>query len=205
MSQADRDKWDARYRQGAYESRHHPSALLEQCADLLPAGGSLAKTGSLPRIGKALDLACGRGRNAVFLARRGFLVDAVDISPVALAQGRAAAADLPIRWVEWDLDDGFDASTDYDLIVNIRYLNPALVASLVPALRPGGLLVVEQHLRTRREVVGPKNPAFRVGKGELAQLACGLAMERLEEGLFEDPDGAIASLARLVARKANPQ
>lgn len=189
MSTADRDRWDARYADGAYESRRHPSRFLEQVAHLLP------------ETGRGLDVACGAGRNAIYLAHRGLAVDAVDISPVALERGRAAAAGLPIRWIECDLDDGFEPSVDYDLIVNIRYVNLPLVSTLVESLRPGGVLVVEQHLAPAADVIGPKNPAFRVEPGELARVASGMVVEHADEGLFDDPDGRRAALARLVAIK----
>lgn len=188
MSTADRDRWNARYADGAYESRRHPSPFLEQHADLLAANG------------RALDLACGAGRNAIYLASRGLAVDAVDISRVALERGRADAAELPIRWIECDLDEGLEADTDYDVIVNIRYVNLPLVSTLLESLRPGGVLVTEQHLATEADVIGPKNPAYRVEAGELGRVASGMVIEHLTEGLVEDPDGRPAALARLIAR-----
>ena len=187
MSTADRDRWNARYADGAYESRRHPSPLLEQHADLLPTNG------------RALDLACGAGRNAIYLAHRGLTVDAVDISRVALDRGRADAGELPIRWIECDLD-GFEAHADYDLIVNIRYVDLPLASTVLESLRPGGVLVIEQHLVTEADVIGPTNPAYRVEAGELARIASGMVVEHLTEGLVEDPDGRRAALARLVAR-----
>lgn len=194
MSEADRRKWDDRYRAGAYAERTWPSAFLVDCAPLLPNAG------------RALDLACGAGRNALFLARRGLQVDAVDISAEALARGRAAAPDLPIRWCLQDLDDGLPPDP-YDVIVNVRYVNPALLGSLLPNLREGGVLLVEQHLATDLpDVVGPSNPAFRAAPGELSQLVAsaeGMRVERSEEGVFVDPDGGRAALARLAARKTS--
>lgn len=189
MSAADRDRWNDRYADGAYKSRRHPSPFLEQNAQALPENG------------RALDLACGAGRNAIYLANRGFDVDAVDISRVALERGRADAGALPIRWIECDLDEGFRPDTDYDLIVNIRYVNLPLVSTLVESLRPGGILVIEQHLVTDADVIGPKNLAFRVETGELARVASGMVIEQTDEREFDDPDGRRAALARLVARK----
>ena len=189
MSTADRDRWNARYADGAYESRRHPSPFLEQNAQALPVTG------------RALDLACGAGRNAIYLANHGLSVDAVDISRVALERGRADAGALPIRWIECDLDDGFEASGDYDLIVNIRYVNLPLVSMLVESLRPGGVLVIEQHLVTDADVIGPRNPAFRVSRGQLGGVASGMVVRQIDEGMFDDPDGRRAALARLVARK----
>ena len=195
MSAEDRRKWDARYRQGAYRTRRRPAAFLSAWAD------------ELPRRGWALDLACGIGRNARFLALRGLAVDAVDISPVALAAAKQQAGGLDIRWIEADLEAGFTPMRDYDVIVNIRYVQLDLVAALLPFLRPDGVLVVEQHLRQAPRagqaaaVVGPSNPAFRVAPGALARLAGGLDIAHLEEGCFTDPDGGVAALARLIARR----
>ena len=190
MSTADRAKWNRRYRDGAYHGRTHPSAFLEECL------------GVLPKPGRALDLACGTGRNAIYLAGLGFAVDAIDISAEALAIGRARASALSICWLEHDLDSGFAPDESYDVIVNIRFVNLPLLESLLPSLRPNGVLIVEQHLATSRDdVIGPKNPAFRVAPGELARLAAALTIERVEEDVFADPDGRRAALSRLLARK----
>ena len=191
MSAVDRQKWNLRYREGAYHGRTHPSTFLEECAAALPAPG------------RALDLACGTGRNAVYLADLGFAVDAVDISAEALAIGRARTPALPIRWLEHDLDSGFVPEASYDVIVNIRFVNLPLLESLVPWLRPNGVMIVEQHLATPREdVIGPRNPAFRVAPGELARLASALAIERIQEDVLADPDGRKAALSRLLARRS---
>ena len=190
MSEADRVRWDGRYAEGAYQSRRHPSPFHEHSAALLPARG------------RALDLACGAGRNAIYLANRGLGVDAVDISRVGLENGRAVGGGLPIRWIECDLDDGFRATMPYDVIVNIRYVNLPLVSALIESsLRPGGILVVEQHLESDDDVIGPKNPTYRVAEGALERLAPCMVVVRTEEGVFDDPDGRRAALARLVARK----
>ncbi len=191
MSQADRRKWDARYAEGAYRTRTYPSAFLASIESRLPSGG------------RALDLGCGAGRNAIYFARLGFEVDAVDISAVALARGRKDAQGLPIHWIERDLDDGFETEQGYDLIVNIRFVQMDLVPNLIPRLRPGGVLVIEQHLRTDMgDATGPRNPAFRVAPGALADIAGPLDVECLAEDVFEEPDGSRAALARLFARRS---
>lgn len=189
MSAADQRKWDARYADGAYEERVHPSPFLVECGSLLPERGLV------------LDLACGAGRNALYLARRGLTVDAVDISEVALARGRREGAGLSIRWFQRDLDGGFTPRHHYDAIVNFRYVNLPLLRTLLPWLCPGGLLLVEQHLVSEAEVVGPKNPAFRVAEGDLATLAANMCVLHLQEGFVDEPDGTRAALARLAARR----
>ncbi len=200
MSRDDRELWNRRYREGAYADRPHPSALL---AEWLPR---LDVAGDPPR---ALDVACGLGRNALFLARSGWRVDAVDVSDVALSalSARAGSEGLPVRCLRRDLEP--DASAPvvdfgvaaYDLAVVFRYTNLALLGPLASALRPGGYLMVEMHLRSDAEVVGPGNPRFRVEPGALRDAAVGVDVLHCSEGIVEDPDGRRAALARLVARR----
>jgi SAM-dependent methyltransferase len=190
VSDADRAKWDERYRTGAYGDRPHASTLLQDWIDRVPRG-------------RALDVACGAGRNALFLAAQGFDVDAVDISAEGLARARRTAAErgLTVRWVEHDLDQPLALADGYTLILVVRFLDLPLIRRLGHRLAPGGFLICEEHLRTDAEVIGPGNPAFRAAPGELGEAAAGLEILQYEEGLFDDPDGRKAALARLVARR----
>jgi tellurite methyltransferase len=194
VSRAERDKWDERYRSGAYEDRTHPTALL---ADWLPR---------LPR-GRALDVACGAGRNALFLAANGYAVDGLDISPVGLDRARkdAARRKLDVNWLCVDLEEAPDTVLPpgpYDLIVWVRYVNGGLLPALAAHLARGGHLLCEQHLATSAEVVGPKSGAFRLQPEQLRRSAATLHIVHYREGLVVDPDGRTAALAQLVARTA---
>jgi len=196
MSEADLGKWDARYRAGGYAQRTHATALL---AESLP---------ELPR-GRALDVACGTGRNALFLAAAGYEVDAIDISPAGLERARAAAAarGLEVRWIEADLDRGLapamGSAAAYDLIVMVRYVNLPLIAELVARLRARGRLLVEQHLQSARAVAGPSNPAYRLRPNELLRAAEALRIVLYREGLVVDPDGRPAELAQLIGERVD--
>lgn len=194
MSAEDRKKWNARYRAGAYEEREHPSAWL---ASLIP-NPITATPGA-----RALDVACGLGRNARFLAREGYQVDAVDISAEGLARAdKRSPPDLPIRWQCVDLDDGLPATlTGYDLIVVVRFLDEKLFRELPSRLRPGGWLCVETHLATEAEVAGPRHSRFRSQPGALASCFAGLEVHVQDEGLFTDPDGERVALARFAGRR----
>ena len=200
MSQADQDKWNTRYRGGAYAARTHPSALL---AEWLP---KLEFPEAHPQ---AIDVGCGTGRNAIYLARRGWQVDAVDISEVALNHltETASAESLPITCVQADLEDAAHRPADlftadrYDLAIMARYTNLPLIDTLKRALRAGGYLIVEEHLVTEADVVGPRSPQFRVAPGALSDAAAGLDIIAYREGIVNDPDGRSAALAQLVARK----
>jgi tellurite methyltransferase len=194
VSSAERDKWDARYRDGAYESRTHPTALL---AAWLPR---------LPR-GRALDVACGAARNALFLAANGYAVTALDISSVALERGRRSAMErgLTIDWLCADLDEDPARALPagaFDLIVWVRYVHRTLLPHLVARLAPGGALVCEQHLLTGEAVAGPTSTAFRLAPGELLAAAHGLRIEHSFEGLAADPDGRPVALAQLIGKPA---
>jgi SAM-dependent methyltransferase len=193
VSAAERDKWDARYRDGAYENRTHPTALLGEW---------------LPRLarGRALDVACGTGRNALFLAANGFAVTALDISAVALERGRLTAAErgLAVEWLCADLDDDPDNALPhggYDLIVWVRYVHRTLIPHVIARLNVGGTLLCEQHLATTARVAGPTTAGFRLAPGELTRSADTLTVLHSYEGPVVDPDGRPAALAQLVARK----
>ena len=193
MSEAERDKWNERYRSGSYEGRVHPTALLAEWAPRL-------------RTGRALDVACGVGRNALFLAAAGHEVDAIDISGIALARGRDTAAkrQLNIRWIEADLESDPDTALpkeSYDLIVWVRYVNARLMPHVLSRLSERGHLLCEQHLVTTDDVVGPRNPAFRLQSNELLRSAGDLHVLQYSEGPVTDPDGRAAALAQLVARR----
>ena len=192
MTEADRDKWNERHRDG-YAAHGQPSPVLEQWIDRIPRG-------------RALDLACGSGRNALFLAANGFEVDAVDISDAALDIGRrrARAAGLRVNWIEQDLDESPALADSYTLLLVVRYVNLPLIRKLSDRLLPGGMLVTEQHFVTGAEVGGPSDPMFRLQPGALREFAesLGFRLRFCEEAILEeDPGGQPMALARLVAQR----
>ena len=118
-----------------------PSPLLAEVADLVPPG-------------RALDLACGAGRNAIFLASLGWDVVAVDSSreAVRLVRERSAAAGLRIDARVADLEAGAFAiePAGYDLICDFFYLQRDLFPKIREGVRPGGLVAAEIHLRNEQ-------------------------------------------------------
>lgn len=201
---SDRQRWDQRYRGGAYAERSWPSAYLQQLNDdgLIPAGG-----------GRALDVACGRGRNSLFLAAKGYQVDAVDVAPVAIAQGAASAIgqDLRVNWQICDLAKTKTVPGPYALVVMFRFVAPQLFPRLLAGLEGNGLLVIEEHLQwsQSQRLVGPESQRFRVAPGEIqAQLSeSGFPFEVVDqyEGLVTEPtdDGGqgSAAVSRLCIRR----
>ncbi len=191
MSTADADRWEARYRAGCATYAAQPSAFV---LDWLPR---------LPR-GRALDVACGLGATAIALAAAGFDVTAIDIAPTALARASAQAGlrGVTVDWQRADLADLRLPLTQYDLIVNIHYVNRDLVAQFADALRPGGYLLFEQHLRWPTPVAGPGSEHFRLRPGELRHLLWQFELVHYAEGVFVQGDvGKPHALARAVAMK----
>ena len=176
---------------------HIPTALL---SDWLPR----LSRGTQP--GRALDVACGAGRNALFLAGAGLEVTAIDISEEALTRARQSAREhgLKINWVCADLESG-GASVlpkgPFDLVVMVRYVNMLLIPVLAGRLGDGGYLVCEEHLESKDEVIGPKNPGYRMKRNELLNAAEGLEVRSYREGIVKDLDGRKAALAQLIARR----
>ena len=193
MSEADRERWNAKYAAGTYAARTHPSALLAAWTDRLPRG-------------RALDVACGMGRNAIHLAAHGYAVDAMDISGVALtrARERAGASGVEVNWIETDLEQPDLAGGAYDVIVVARFLDRPLIPRLIDALRPGGHVVYDHHYITPADVGGPASRRFRARPNELLDRFRALRVLFYEEGITTDPDGSRMALARLVACKGSP-
>lgn len=165
MSAHDRERWDERHRVVAAAGGFEP----------VPPAALRGREHLLPAAGRALDVACGRGAVAVWLAGRGFAVDAVDVSPAGLADGaelaqRRGVAERVLWWCH-DLDDGLPAGCagPYDAVVCQRFRDPALYPVLAQRLAPGGLLVVTV-LSEVGEGVGP----FRASAGELRAAFGGL-------------------------------
>lgn len=200
MTKEDRERWDQRYREGAYADRTHPSPFLVEWLPRLGLG---------PERRRALDLACGLGRNSLYLAREGWTVRAVDVSPVALErlEAKARKDGLNMDCAAWDLEaapadaGGIIPDGPVDLALIFRYANLPLVRAMDRLLAPGGVLIAEMHRKTDREVAGPSSSRFRVTADELLDAAGSLELLHAEDGHFSDPDGRMVAVARVVARR----
>ena len=184
------NEWDERYRQGR-TMPDQPAALLVENLSLLPKGG------------KALDIAMGTGRNALYLASLGFRVTGVDLSAVAVDKCREKAErlGLPIEALVADLERSPLPSNEYDLIVNFYYLQRSLTAQIVAALRTGGVLVFESFTIDQLQFGwGPKSPDHLLHPGELQELFAGLETLLYHEGIIQGDRGPKA-VASLMGRK----
>jgi SAM-dependent methyltransferase len=153
-------------------------------------------------VGKALDVACGDGRNTLCLAQRHSSVDAVDIAIAGLmrAKREAQRRGLSAHFIQADLDAYPLPVNHYDTVVNVRYLNRQLLPALKRAVRAGGMVVFETFLREQAELGHPRNPAFLLERGELAHIFDDFELVTYEEGLFQTEKDR-AFLARMLARR----
>ena len=185
MAEGDRDRWNARYAEKAEPGSASP--FLEALDDLLP------------RRGRALDVAGGAGRNALWLARRGLETTLADVSDVALGQAAAAAraAGLPLSTLQIDLEASPLPAGPWDLVLCTYFLHRPLFDAVPAVLAPGGLLVVA-HATRRNLVLHPRpGPDHLLLEGELPGLVRGLEILRSQEGWAESGRHE----ARLVARR----
>jgi 2-polyprenyl-3-methyl-5-hydroxy-6-metoxy-1,4-benzoquinol methylase len=142
----------------------------------------------LPPSGRALDVACGRGRHALWLARHGFATTAIDrdSSAVAALEARALDEGLPLTARAMDLEGGAAVlGPEYDVIVVVHYLHRPLFPALIAALAPGGVLVYETFTVAQAARGKPTNPAFLLEAGELPRLVAPLEVRAAREGDFE--------------------
>src|SRR5258708_4421515 len=199
--------WNARYETLAGAPPGNPASILLEVLPLLPPG-------------RALDIACGSGRNAVFLASKGWDTIAVDSSRAALNLARSAAqavgipvfesASLPallarnavsgkgrLVLIEADLDTLPLPVAHFDLVVCTNFLQRSLFPSMEAALRPGGALLYETYTRAQLQFSGgPRNPDFLLRQGELCDAFPNLTT------LFYRELSAGKGIASLLAAKA---
>ena len=187
MSESERAGWDERHRD---KPVGEPEPFLVEMIRRIPRG-------------IALDVAAGRGRNALAMARAGLGVVAVDFSEAAMHALAVAARNetLAVWPVVANLDSFHLRDESLDAVVNINFLDRALFPQFSRALRPGGVLVAETFTIDQARIGHPKDPRFLLGHGELKELAAGLNIEHYREGLVSYPDGAQAFRASVVARK----
>lgn len=181
-------RWDRRWRD-KLDSPFLPDPWLLKVLHLLPTG-------------RALDIASGRGRNALFLAERDWSVTAIDRSREALAQleREAVRRHLPVETVRFDLEaEPRLPAGDFDLVIDFFYLHRPLLPAILRAVSPGGAAVVRTFTSAGPFAGGPGNPDFVLDPGELLATFAGWEILLHEEGL--EPSRKGGALAGIVARR----
>lgn len=174
----DRLRWNRRYSQGRESVLHLVLTSFYQIA----------------RRGRALDIACGTGENAIFLAKKGFKVDAFDMSDVAIRKARLKAKreGVKVNFKPVGVEVFSFGLSRYDLIVNFYFLNRGIFPKIRRALKERGLLIFETY-NEEHLLVNPRfNPEYLLKKGELIEEFGDLDVLYYKE---------VSSITTLVARK----
>jgi SAM-dependent methyltransferase len=187
--EADRIKWNRRF-------GSEPSYLGAKASPFLQREIERIKT--LAPGKRALDIACGEGRNAVFLAQHGFSATGLDISDTGLEKAEELARDLglSILFQRVDLDE-YRITEQYDLILNFNFLLRSLIPKEIDALATGGILLFDTILESP-ELLASHNPDYFLRYGELERIFAAYDGEILFSE--ECTDGEMPT-ARLLFRK----
>lgn len=188
-----REKWNRIYSRAAAAPASACLALRDY-AFLLPASG------------RALDVACGRGGNALQLARRGLQTEALDISPVALQalEAEARRMGLAIELTEADTLH-FASRNQYDVVVVANYLDREFCTRIPQLLAPGGILFYQTFVQDKVDSdCGPSNADYLLQKGELLRLFASLrVLHYCDLGSVGDGAQGFRNQAMLIALKEN--
>jgi len=189
-SDEDKKKWNKRYNTKEYIYGKEPVKFLKDNINILTRG-------------KALVLAMGEGRNAIFLAENGFDVDGCDISEVAVEKSKllAARSNVQLNAFVADLEKYKIAPNKYDLITCIYYTQRNLIPQIKDGLKKGGMVLFETYtidqLKYGTDASGPKNPAYLLKRNELLDLFRDFHILYYREGEIADNK----SVASLIAQK----
>lgn len=187
----DQKRWDERFKGKEFAFGIEANPFLKRQIALLPKG-------------KALDIATGEGRNAVFLAQHGFDVDAIDISEMGLKKARrlARVKGVRIRTFLADLDNFQIGKERYDLIANFYFLKRNLIPKVKRGLKKGGRVIFETYTIEHRALgaEGPKDPKYFLKPNELLKLFKGFLILFYREGIFKE-GGKRKAIASLIAEK----
>ena len=188
---SDRKRWEERFKGKEFAFGRKANSFLKKHIGLLPKG-------------KALDIAAGEGRNSVFLARHGLMVDAVDIAEQGLRKARRLAREMGVKvnTIGADLDTYRVNKEHYDLIVNFYFLKRSLIPRIKKGLKKGGRIVFETYILEQRQLGtgGPRHSRYFLKHNELLNLFGDFRILLYREGIFRE-GGKKRAIASLIAEK----
>lgn len=181
----DKERWNNKY------------AVAPMPADPIVAVSSYLD--QVPKGGRALDIACGKGRHTHLLASKGIYVDAVDYSDVAL---NALQKSDYINCIDADLDHYCIKKASYDLLVCVNFLSRRLFPFMKESLKENGLLIFETFMECEHENAHqPTNSEYLLRSNELLHAFLGLTILFYEEKELTNLRGEVVKTATLVAQK----
>ena len=188
-SEEDKSRWNKRYDTGEYLYGKEPLKFLKE------------KLGILVR-GKALVLAMGEGRNAIFLAGNGFDVDGCDISEKAIEKAKLFAREsgVALNAFAADLEEYKISADQYDLITCFYYTQKSLIPQIKEGLKKGGMVMFETYsidqLKYGKDAPGPKNPAYLLKHNELLDSFGDFRILYYREGEIADQKSVVSLIAQ---------
>jgi tellurite methyltransferase len=191
MVHPDAEKWDAIYRSGGHH-RQEPVKVLKNYSHLLPSSGT------------ALEPACGRGANALYLAQRGLDTSAWDISEEAIRNldDRARQLGLQVNTRVCDVVTNSPPANSFDVIVISYFLDRPIIPHLIRALKLNGLLFYQTFIRERIDDTGPGNDDYRFAENELLLLCRDLHIVLYhEEGMIGNTRHGFRNEAMLIGQR----
>jgi len=187
----DQKRWDKRFGEKEFALGKEPNPFLKKHIHLFLRG-------------KALDMATGEGRNAVFLAQNGFEVDAVDISRKGLKKAQELAREKGVKMNALLVDlDHYQIEKDrYDLIANFYFLKRRLIPKIRKGLKKGGKIIFETYILEHRTLGagGPRQAKYFLKPNELLRLFKDFRVLFYREGIFKE-GGRRKAVASLIAEK----
>jgi SAM-dependent methyltransferase len=191
--------WDERFREGEYPQDPEPSPVLRAYVDAAPGD-------------RALDIATGTGRNAVFLAEQGYEVDAIDQSGEGLRITRERAEERGVggrlTLTQADAKEYDYPESEYDLVTISFFRTLDRLNDIKAALNPGGVLFYQHHLRSPDATVGPSGSRYRFRANELLHACLDLTVLQFEASTEYgrergDGDDRVSATATIVARNSH--
>jgi 2-polyprenyl-3-methyl-5-hydroxy-6-metoxy-1,4-benzoquinol methylase len=188
-SEDDKNRWNNRYNTGEYLYGKEPLKFLKEKLDILVRG-------------KALVLAMGEGRNAVFLAGNGFDVDGCDISEKAIEKAKLFARESGVTLNAFvaDLEEYKIPVNTYDLITCFYYTQRSLIPQIKDGLKKGGMVMLETYsidqLKYEKNAPGPKNPAYLLKHNELLDSFSDFRILYYREGEIAENKSVVSLIAQ---------
>lgn len=180
--------------------------LMSHTHNYEPAQFLVENIGLLPG-GRVLDVAMGTGRNTIFLAKNGFEVEGIDISPEAIDDAIAAAreAGVTIKALVANLGGKYRIEkAAYDVIICFNYLQRSLIPQIKDGLRNGGMIIYETFISDQAQFGKPKNPDYLLKHNELLNMFRNFRCLRYREGIIEAGKDSRA-IASILAEKVEKQ
>jgi hypothetical protein len=188
-SEEDRNRWNKRYNTVDYIYGKEPLKFLKEKLDILVRG-------------KALILAMGEGRNAVFLAGNGFDVEGCDVSEKAIEKSKLFARESGVTLNAFvaDLEEYKIPTDKYDLITCFYYTQRTLISQIKEGLKKGGLVMLETYsidqLKYGKDAPGPKNPDYLLKHNELLDSFRDFRILYYREGEIAENKSVVSLIAQ---------